>query len=338
MYHIKGQPINFRNVARAKFADDKLSEYALSVIKIVEFGKIHGYKASIDAFGISRSTYYHYLRLYQEYKQYNIPINIKSKRPYKLRQANWNKRVINFIMQIRQEHPNIGKSKIKPYLDNFCIKNNIAIISTGTIQNIINSFADKLRTASNIKKPIRRNNVLRKPAKYQPRSSGECVALDSMEFRLDGKKSYVVVVKDEVTKLMYARATNSHTSLSATEIFKLAHNYLPWDNFNTILTDNGSEFAKHFAHYIAEQGVTHYHTYPKSPKQNASCERLNRTIQDEFMIKYGELLFDDINLFNKKLLHYIHWYNCKRVHATFNNKMTPFQKHLELQKSGKIVS
>ena len=85
-----------------------------------------------------------------------------------------------------------------------------------------------------------------------------------MEFRLDGKKSYVVVVKDEVTTLMYAKATTSHTSIAATEIFKQAHNYLPWDKYNTILTDNGSEFEKHFAQHINELGITHYHTYPKS--------------------------------------------------------------------------
>ena len=52
---------------------------------------------------------------------------------------------------------------------------------------------------------------------------------------------------------------------------------------------------------LKENNVIHYHTYPKTPKQNARCERVNRTIQDEFMIKYGNLLFYDINLFNKKL-------------------------------------
>ena len=152
MYRIIGQPINFRYVAKIKFADDKLSEHALSIIKIIEFGITHGYKASMDAFGISRSTYYNYLHLYQEYKQSNIQIIIKSRRPHKRRQANWNKRIVNFIQQIRLAHPNIGKSKIKPYLDKYCIKNNITTISTATIQNIINSFANKLRTASNIRK------------------------------------------------------------------------------------------------------------------------------------------------------------------------------------------
>ena len=67
--------------------------------------------------------------------------------------------------------------------------------------------------------------------------------------------------------------------------------------------------------------------HPKTPKQNAKCERVNQTIQDEFMIKYGNLLFSNLNLFNKKLTKYLYWFNFKRVHQRFNNKITPFQRH-----------
>ncbi len=161
--------------------------------------------------------------------------------------------------------------------------------------------------------------------------------LDSMEFRRDGKKSYVVVACDEATSLMYAKGTNSHTSRSAKEILESAHNYLPYQNLNIILTDNGSEFAKDFAQYAKDNNIIHYHTYPNTPQQNARCERSNRTIQDEFMIMYESLLFDDINKFNRKLNEYLHWYNFKRVHARFGNKITPFNKFQELTENGKII-
>lgn len=42
---------------------------------------------------------------------------------------------------------------------------------------------------------------------------------------------------------------------------------------------------------------------------------LKLCLKYEFMIKYGNLLFDDINLFNKKLDKYLRWYNFERVHA-----------------------
>lgn len=337
MYRIIGQPINFRYIGTSKIIEPELSEKAKEVIKIVEFGIKYGYRASLEAFSIKKTMYYEYLKKYKLYKEYGIEITFKSKRPHKLRQSNWNHKAVSFIKQIRADHPNIGKDKIKPYLDAFCSKHKIKTVSAGTIQNIINSFPNKLRTKKSIVKPIRRNNVLRKPAKYKATQSGECRSLDSMEFRQDGKKLYVVVVQDEATNLMYARATNSHTSRSAKEILEKAHNYLPWDKYSIILTDNGSEFGKEFAKHIKECGAIHYHTYPKTPKQNARCERVNRTIQDEFMIKHGNLLFRDINLFNKKLGKYLRWYNFERVHARFDNKITPFQRHIQLANDGKII-
>ena len=46
------------------------------------------------------------------------------------------------------------------------------------------------------------------------------------------------------------------------------------------------------------------------------------------MKKHVNLLFSDINLFNKKLYKYLHWYNFKRIHQRFDNKITPFKRHL----------
>ena len=332
MYKIIGQPINMRYLGRLHKSVQpiELNEKTLRLNQICEFGLKYGYKATVDAFGISKSTYYGYLKMYKQCAENGVLFEFKSTRPHNFRRAKWNKKVVNFIIKMRTDHANIGKNKIKYYLDEFCKKNGLACISTGTIQNIINSFAHKLRTKKSIVKAKRRETVLRKPKQYKASKSGECLALDSMEFRRDGKKLYVVVAVDDATNLMYAEATTSHTSRATTIILTNAHNYLPWENFTTILTDNGSEFAKDFSKYLIDNNVVHYHTYPKTPKQNARCERLNRIIQDEFMIKHGNLLFDDLHLFNRKLKAYLHWYNFKRVHARYSNKMTPFQRHLQL--------
>lgn len=338
MYRITGQAINLRYIATSIKQDIQLSEQSLHIIKVAEFGIKHGYAVAIEAFNVSKSTYYHYRKLYLHYKEHGVVPILQSKKPDNVRKASWNKKVVRFIIKFRKSCPNIGKSKIKYYLDKYCEKNNIASISTGTIQDIINSFKNKLRTKKSIKEVKHKTGVIRKPAQYKALQSGECVALDSMEFRQSGKKLYVVTVIDEATGLLFARGTNSHTSQEAKLILDKAYDYLPWDNFNTILTDNGSEFSKDFAKHLRDNNITHYHTYPKTPKQNARCERVNRTIQDEFMIKYGNLLFSNITLFNKKLIQYLHWYNMKRVHQRFNNKLTPFEYHLELTKNVKIVA
>jgi transposase InsO family protein len=334
MYKIVGQSINMRYLGTKQFVSNESPEYFSTINKIVQFGDKYGYKACIEAFMISKSTYYNYKKLCTATDK---PLPLRSKRPINVRKSNWNKEIVNFIVKIRLQHANIGKDKIKYYLDKYCLNKNITPISASTIGRIINSFTNKLRTKKSTLILKRRNNVLRKPKNYKPRYSGECVSLDSMEFRQDGKKLYVVVAQDEATNLLYARATHSHTSRSAKDILELAHNYLPWTQFNTILTDNGCEFAKDFASFVKQNDITHYHTYPKTPKQNARCERVNRTIQDEFMIKYGNLLFVDINLFNRKLDKYLRWYNFERVHYRFGNKMTPFEKHRQLVNEGKSI-
>lgn len=336
MYKIIGLPINFRYIGGSNLKPIEETSDSLRIRKICEFGLKYGYKAAAEAFEISKSSYYIYLAKYKLSQELNVALKIGSKCPHKRRVANWNKKIISFICRMRADHANIGKDKIKFYLDKFCIKCGLKPISTGTIQNIINSYPNKLRTKKSILNSKRRENVIRKPKNYKALASGECISLDSMEFRQDGKKLYVVVAQDEATNLMYARATNSHTSRSAKEIFESAHNYLPWDEYNIILTDNGSEFGKDFAKYVKENKITHYHTYPKTPKQNARCERLNRTIQDEFMIKYTNLLFSDIQAFNRELNTYLRWYNFERVHARFGNKMTPFERHRQLINNGRI--
>jgi transposase InsO family protein len=78
---------------------------------------------------------------------------------------------------------------------------------------------------------------------------------------------------------------------------------------------DSSAFSRvpHFAHELATLPFTHWHTYPKSPKMNAHCERFNRTVQDECIDYHYDLLFlDDLTDFNLELLHYLAWYNLER--------------------------
>jgi len=95
----------------------------------------------------------------------------------------------------------------------------------------------------------------------------------------------------------------------------------PYDIKN-VLTDNGSEFKKHLTKLLTKNNITHYHTYPKTPKMNAHCESFNGTIQDEFVDYNINLLFEETILFNEKMREYLTFYNKKRVHYAFKNKKT----------------
>ncbi len=72
MFHIKGQPINFNYLATSKIVREESSDKAKHILRICEFGLKHGYKAAIDGFNISKSTYYHYLKHYKLCKEYKF--------------------------------------------------------------------------------------------------------------------------------------------------------------------------------------------------------------------------------------------------------------------------
>ena len=55
-------------------------------------------------------------------------------------------------------------------------------------------------------------------------------------------------------------------------------------------------------YYISELNISIFKNYPKSPKMNAEVERLNRTTQEEFYLRYKSLLWDNIEDFNQKLV------------------------------------
>ena len=56
------------------------------------------------------------------------------------------------------------------------------------------------------------------------------------------------------------------------------------------------------------------HTFPRTPKINAHCERFNRTVQEEFLDYQEELLFTDLAAFNERLFEWLGWYNLERPH------------------------
>ena len=81
-----------------------------------------------------------------------------------------------------------------------------------------------------------------------------------------------------------------------------------------MLTDNGSEFKAEFTKVVLDDGAVRWLTYPKCPKMNAHAERFNRSIQEEFIEFHKDLLFEDIQAFNNKLLEYLIWFNESRPH------------------------
>jgi transposase InsO family protein len=229
------------------------------------------------------------------------------------------------IKVIRSEHPNLGKEKIWPELKEFCDTQKLACPSIATIGRLIGDDPKKMRLlvsrpscAGRRKQRKNRKTKARKPKGYHPSKPGECVAFDTVEKIIHGSRRYLITATDVYSRFAFAYATRSHGSKEAAHVFRAIFENFPY-KIEQVLTDNGSEFMKCFEDELQKQALTHWHTYPRTPKMNAHCERFNRTIQEEF-VDWNLHLLEDPSKFNKKLADWLIWYNTKRGHKALKLK------------------
>lgn len=330
---IKGFVTVYNDALRYQYM---ITEKAKHKAKVLVFWEKHGLEAALDAFPHKRSTLYLWKQQWIKGGKKIEALNEKSRAPRTKRKRLWPLEIIQEIKRLRQEHPNLGAEKIHPLLKSFCASRSLKCPGSRTIANLIaglgglRMFPQKISHFGKIKK-ANRQKVLRKPKDLKPEYAGYLVALDTVERFVNGCRRYVITFEDIYTRFSFAWATKSHASLAAKEFFELCRKTFPYSfNFLYVLTDNGSEFKKHFTEELRRLHLMHYHTYPKTPKMNAHLERFNRTIQEEFIDYHSFLLLNPTD-FNRKLIDYLIWYNTERVHHAFQNKFSPIQFMMTLQ-------
>jgi len=237
--------------------------------------------------------------------------------------------------------PTLAQKRFTPLLVIFSQEKNFVCPKPRTIANLIKDMGGLRMFPQTIThfgkiKPSQRQKVLRKPKDLVPQYPGHLVALDTVERIVQGCRRYVITFEDIYSRFSFAWATKSHASKAAEEFFELCLKVFPCAfNFLYVLTDNGSEFKKHFSERLKELHLTHYHTYPRTPKMNAHLERFNRSIQEEF-VDFKQYLLLNPEEFNQELIDYLIFYNIQRVHCAFQNKLSPIQFIVNWQKSQNI--
>jgi len=313
--------------------------------KVLVFWEKHGLAATKDAFPVKRSTLFKWKKKLKESGGKLLSLNEKKRTPKHTRKRDWPFEIRQKIKAIRHDplHPNLGPEKIYPLLQMFCKERNLPCPSPATITRIISGDPEKMRIfpehISHFGKITKANRqkVLRKPKDLKPEYPGHLIALDTIEKFINGTRRYVITFEDIYTRSAFAWATKSHASKAAEEFFELCLKVFPYSfNFLWALTDNGSEFKKHFSERLKELHLTHCHTYPKTPKMNAHVERFNRTIQDGW-IDWRIADLADPDKFNHALMDYLIFYNTRRVHFAFQNKLSPAQFMLQWQAKQPII-
>ena len=283
-------------------------------LHVLEHYYQYGWKSVVSAFKIGKSTLYDWRKSYEESGRALLSLVPRKTRPKHLRSMTTDWRLVQFIREFREQYGNIGREKIKIFLDQYAQELSISSISCRTITKVIkrrNLFYDQP------KKTKRKNKFAQDRTRKSPKvTKPGYVEMDSVVIYIDNIRHNFMCCIDIYTKFAHVRKVRSLSSKQAKITFQ-EFEKLCSHQIYAVQTDNGSEFFKEFHKYLEEQHIKHQFIYPHSPKINGVVERFNRTIQEEFINRSDEIYYD-LDAFQVKLTGYLNWYNTKRPHMSLN--------------------
>jgi hypothetical protein len=129
---------------------------------------------------------------------------------------------------------------------------------------------------------------------------------------------------DTYSRVAFAKLYTTKHAITSADI--LNDRVLPFFEENgipllRILTDRGTEFKGKPEHheyelYLSLEGIDHTKTQVRHPQTNGICERLHRTMQEEFYaIAFRKKLYDNLELLQKDLDNWVEYYNNERPHS-----------------------
>jgi len=310
------------------------SEVAQKKMEIINFYDEFGEKATIQAFGADRKVISRWKKRLNQNGGKLASLIPYSTKPKKTRAVTYNSKIVDFIKEARDEHPRLGKEKIKGDLDEYCQKEGLVIVSESTIGNIIKRhklFHQKQgKVYHNPNSKWALNQVQKKKrlrARHSPKPENFGYILSDTVVRLDqGLRNYYISAIDAKLKFALTLPYKRLTGRNMKEFYHRFKSVYP-GTVHTWQTDNGSENLGEFDEALAADQIPHYFSYPHCPKIQTYIERYNRTIQEEFIDNNLGIIEDKI-LFNQKLSEYLIWYNTKRPHKSLGLK-SPLQYLIE---------
>lgn len=147
---------------------------------------------------------------------------------------------------------------------------------------------------------------------------------------------------DTYASFGWAKLYTDKTALSACDFMMHVYNNSQDVPIRSVLTDNGLEFTTHhasknhsFERLLKELGTKHRLTKVRHPWTNGSCERLNRTILEEFyQLAFRTRIYETLDQLNDDLQKYLRTYNYQRTHqGKRTNGRVPAELYLLHKKS-----
>jgi len=147
---------------------------------------------------------------------------------------------------------------------------------------------------------------------------------------------------DTYASFGWAKLYTDKTALSACDFMMHVYNNSQDVTIRSVLTDNGLEFTTHhksknhsFERLLKVLNIKHRLTKVRHPWTNGACERLNRTILEEFyQLAFRARIYETLDQLNDDLQKYLRIYNYQRTHqGKRTNGRIPAELYLLHKKS-----
>jgi len=127
---------------------------------------------------------------------------------------------------------------------------------------------------------------------------------------------------DTYSSYAWAKLYTDKSAVSACDFMMHVYNNNLDVPIQSVLTDNGLEFTTHhtsknhsFERLVRELAIKHRLTKVRHPWTNGACERLNRTLLEEFyQVAFRTKIYQSVLQLNDDLNRFIEFYNCQRTH------------------------
>ena len=313
--------------------EEKIIKNKLGLLNLAQ--KLGNVSEACRVMGFSRDSFYRYQELHDKYGEEGLREISRSKPNKKNRVA---EAVENAVVEFAFENPAYGQVRVANTL-----KQRGIFVSPGGVRSIwlrhgLEKFGKRLDALE--KRVAAEGGVLTEnQLQAMERKKEQQEAVGEIETEHPGYLGaqdtyYVGTIKgvgriyqqtwvDTYCKVAFAKLYTNKTALVAADI--LNDRVIPWFDEQQIpllriLTDRGTEYCGKVEHheyqlYLAIEDIDHTRTKARSPQTNGICERLNRTIKEEFyQIAFRKKVYRSLEELQADLDTWLHFYNHERTH------------------------
>ncbi len=274
-------------------------------------------------FGISRQTFYRWLKRYEPLDL--TTLEERSHCPRRRRQPTWSFPLAEKVLLLRLQFPRWGKDKLAVLL-----RRQKVSISVSMVGRILTRLQQQGRLVEpprsgvpGSRRALRpRPYAVRKPKQYAASKPGDLVEVDSLDVRpIPGVVFKQFTARDVVSRWDVIQAHPRATAQTAAQFLDTLQHRMPFP-IRAVQVDGGSEFAAEFEQACQRRGLHLFVLPPRSPKLNGAVERANRTHTEEFYQVTACSL--EMKKLNRELRHWEKIYNTVRPHQALGY-LTPLQ-------------